>query len=143
MSNNYDIINPIWDNKERTRVKCQIIMTSSDGEETKHIALINDNSPDWDIIIEKYGLEYIDEKTKEVAEKSEQLLKEKQEKDRENHVRQKERSRLEKLFTRKLEIFEIEDIKNSEDKEAKARIRKAKNETEALVYAAILMMKES
>lgn len=139
----YDIINPIWDNKEKTRIKCQIIITNPDGSETKHIASISKGSGDWNLIMKKYGQDYVDEKTVEITEKVKKDQAEKLEKRKENSERSKERMRLESLFTRKLEIFEIEEVKNSTNKEIKAKIRKAKTETEALVYAAKLVSDQS
>jgi hypothetical protein len=139
----YDIINPVWENESKTQIKCQIVMTNSDETVTKHLAIVNQGSNDWDLVVEKYGLDKIDEMTDELNSTIDEKRKEQREKSREDHLRSKERARLEKLFTRKLEIFEIEEVKNSEDKEAKAKIRKSNNETEALVYAAMLVMQES
>ena len=60
-----------------------------------------------------------------------------------NIKRQEERNeakRLEDLFNYKLQTFEIPEIKNSENRKLKAKIRKAKNVIEMNAYATILLM---
>lgn len=48
----------------------------------------------------------------------------------------------EKLFMMKLQLFEMESIKSSKDRETKAKLRKAKNFVDAVKYAALILSPE-
>ena len=46
------------------------------------------------------------------------------------------------LFNAKLEVFEIESIKNSTNRKAKAKIRRSKNQYEMMAFTIMLIQEE-
>jgi len=46
------------------------------------------------------------------------------------------------LFLAKLEVFEMDDIKNTNNRELKRKIRKSKNKTEVLINAIVGIINE-
>ena len=60
-----------------------------------------------------------------------------------NRKLEEQRARkLEKLFEYKLELFEVDEIKNTKNRKLKARLRRAKSIPEANVYAMFIMTEE-
>ena len=55
---------------------------------------------------------------------------------------QEQSKKLEELFNAKLEVFEIDTIKNSTNRKMKARMRKSKNRYELLAYTVMLLKDE-
>lgn len=138
-------VKPIWLNIEKSIIEVEehtkvgkierkqnlTVKKWEDPEETKENILFN-------TITEVYSPEEIDAFTetfnKEEKEKHERLKKEDEQ--------GRELDRLEQLFRTKLDIFNIPAIFESEDREAKSSIRRAKSDVEATALAVMLMMKE-
>lgn len=136
-----EYINPLWENADKQRIMCVIRAHHDDGSTEDAQAIIanpSGDNPDWNAIMEEYGQEYLDKILDDAREKN----KERQKRDLADRKRQEERQKQEKLFARKLEIFEVDEIRQSKDRAAKASIRKAKSETEAILRAAALLNKE-
>ena len=133
--------NPIWQNKDNRHIVCQILQNN--GEYTLCHVVAGPESEggvnvDYDAIIAEYGYEKLDELTannEEAKEKHHLLEKEKSE----QHL---QRHKQEILFNMKLEAFEIDLIKNSQNKELKKLIRKSKTPLEIQAYTTILIQKE-
>lgn len=66
---------------------------------------------------------------KERQERNENLLREEQ----------KKSSDLEKLFSQKLKVFEIPEVKESSDRKLRSLIRRSKNEPELYAYTTLLI----
>jgi hypothetical protein len=133
--------NPIWQNKENRHIVCE--MLQSDGQYLiAHIVAGPESEGgvniDYDAVIAEYGLDDLDARTASHQEQREK-----------NNVREKEqaeaqlmRQKQEVLFNMKLEAFEIDIVKNSENKELKKLIRKSKTPLEIQAYTTILIQKE-
>jgi len=133
--------NPIWQDKNNRHIVCEILQGNGEyavchvvaGPESE-----GGQNADYDALIEIYGLEGLDEKTQKHKE-----WKIRQADRRKEHEEQKhQRGKQEVLFNMKLEAFEIEAIKNSQRKDLKKLIRKAKTPLEVTAYTTILLQRE-
>lgn len=133
---------PFWETAAKDRLTSRLNITHDDGSFTTTVARVSkydDNgkvTSDWEEVLEQNSLETIDKFTEERLERHRQ-------KREANIKRQEERNeakRLEDLFNYKLQTFEIPEIKNSENRKLKSKIRKAKNAIELNAYATILLM---
>ncbi len=133
---------PFWETAAKDRLTARLNITHDDGSFTTTVARVSkfdDNgrvSSDWEEVLQQNDIKDIDKFTEERLERHRQ-------KREANIKRQEERNeakRLEDLFNYKLQTFEIPDIKNSENRKLKAKIRKAKNVIEMNAYATILLM---
>jgi len=134
---NKKILDPYWCNNDKTQVGCQF--EYDDG--TILNVTVSDTAqgnPDWAEIHETFTKEQIDDNTNMMLERK---RKEREERDRIDYENA-EKMKADILFQAKLEAFEIEEIKNSTDRDLKSKLRKSKNLTELQAYAATLIMKE-
>jgi len=126
--------NPIWQDKANRKIVCR--MLQGNGEYAViHIDAAGGVNADYDAIIEMFGEDELDRLTAEhdvERERQEKIRKEKAEADA---MRRKQ----EVLFNMKLEAFEIEEIKNSQNRELKKRLRKSKTPIEVHAYATLLI----
>lgn len=126
--------NPIWQDKANRHIVCR--MLQGNGEyAVVHINAAGGENADYDAVLEAYGEEELDRLTAEhlvEREKQEKIAKEKHEADL---LRKKQ----EVLFNMKLESFEIEEIKQSQNRELKKRLRKSKTPIEVQAYATLLI----
>jgi len=126
--------NPIWQNKANRQLVCR--MLQGNGEYAiVHINAQDGDNPDYDAVLEMYGEEELDRLTAEHHEyrkREDEVRKERAEADA---VRRKQ----EILFNMKLEAFEIEEIKSSDNRELKKRLRKSKTPIEVQTYATLLI----
>jgi len=140
--------NPIWKNGEKSAIVCKIAIIDDDGKETLHngeVSKYGDGeniNPDWNTLMEEFGAEKIDTLTEEFDKAREEELKTEEKVNEEEVTRREKRKEQEKLFAKKLEIFEIPSIKESKNRAAKSKIRKAKSEVEAVVHAAKMMIED-
>lgn len=133
--------NPIWQNKDNRHIVCQILQ--GNGEYTLCHVIAGPESEggvnvDFDAIVAEYGYEELDERTA----KHEEDKKTRLEFEKEQNEQKSQRQKQEVLFNMKLEAFEIDIVKNSEDRELKKLIRKAKSPLEVQAYTTILIQKE-
>ena len=150
-------------NNERTVAKA--IYVNDEGNEVPFVVSAEDGNPQWEKILEKLSLDQLHENTYKYIKQSEEDFKAQVmsiakdrgmliDIDERNTDAQKrlldiifnpdedEKQRKESLFTFKLALFEFEAIKNSDDRETKAEIRKAEDLVGAL-EAAIKIIKQS
>lgn len=140
-------INPIWLNIDKNlieveehtkpngrsdRVSNLVCRKFDDEEETQPNYLFN-------LITSVYTEEEIDECTKKIQK----VHKEEAEEEKKEEEQSAELKRLEKLFKTKLDIFNVKEIFESDNKDAKSKIRRSKSEVEALMYAVVLMIEET
>jgi hypothetical protein len=125
---------PIWQDKANRYIVCRILQ--GNGEYAVcHINAAGGENEDYDAVLEMYGEEEIDRLTAEHDEerkRQDQIRKERAEADL---VRKKQ----EILFNMKLEAFEVDEIKSSDNRELKKRLRKAKTPIEVHAYATLLI----
>jgi hypothetical protein len=135
---NKKIVNPYWGNDEKTQVVCTFeyedgtsltasVMNTNDGE---------DNNPDWDQV-------FVDNKIEDVNTATNVRLEAKDIKEEDIIIQSKaerEKKKNEDIFQAKIDAFQIEEVKLSNDRVIKAKIRKAKTLTEVIAYSTILIM---
>lgn len=125
---------PIWHDKSNNYIVCR--MLQSNGEyAVAHIAAGDVGNVDFDAIMEMYGEEEIDRLTEEHEK---QKIKN-QQVEAERVAAHMARKRQEVLFNMKLEAFEVEEIKNSTNRDLKKRLRKAKSVIEVQAFATLLI----
>lgn len=132
------IVRPIWENGDtKTRILCEIEVTDAAGIKNVMPAAVSEGSPDWDYLIENFS-----EEMDKLWEDHKTRREEGRKKQDEGRKRTEERVKQEQLFARKLEIFEIDKVKQSKNRKVKSLIRKASSEAEALIYGAVLVKEE-
>lgn len=134
-----DILNPRWENREKTHIVAEFLYDNNQ----KLLASISCPDPsqpnqDWIEIFKKFSIEDIDNNSKEFGEN---ILKQKEEKDK-FHQELNDRRKQEILFNTKAELFELDIIRDSTNKSQKAKIRKAKSISEALMNACIIFVED-
>ncbi len=125
---------PIWKDKENRRMVARRL-TGTGEYAVVHIDASGGVNQDYDEILETFGEEKLDELTakhKEEQIRQEQIHRERVEAD---VLRRKQ----ETLFNMKLEAFEIEEIKHSQNRDLKKRLRKAKTPIEIQAFATLLI----
>ena len=133
------IINPRWGNSEKTHIVAGF--RYDDGKEV--LASITNvegsvPNPDWTEIMETFGPDKIDENTQKGYESH---LQRKQSA-AERRAIEIERAQKESLFNAKAEVFDMDIVKNSLNRDLKNKIRRASTITEVNIYAAMLHMLE-
>lgn len=137
--------NPVWLNNDKSTI--EVLEHSKIGKISRKQNLVvekwNDDekeleNPLFNTIMSVYSEEEIDELTKKHNENQKQENKKEAERERE----EEEVTRLQNLFRTKLDIFNIPSINESNDREFKSQIRKAKSNVEATALTVMLMMKE-
>ena len=126
---------PFYTNTERNQISC--IFEFADGSRAQ--AMVNkmngdDVNPDWSEIIESFGVDDIEQRTKEVIELDVARQKE--------GLAGEKRQFEEQLFNLKLEVFEIPEIKASKNTKLKSKIRRAKKPLEVELWAGVLLKSE-
>lgn len=136
--------NPFWENYQKDRITAKLNIEHGDGKVTSSTATISkfdrkgNVNADWEEIIAQNTIEQIDKNTQDRIERHKQR---KEEGNRANKEREQAK-KLEQLFNAKLEVFEIDTIKNSRNRKLKAKIRKAKSLYEMQAFLTILMKEE-
>ena len=137
MIQNREIKYPIWENTEKTRIKCQFHY--EDGSQVEATVMdTEEGNPDWKEIMDLFGVEGVEAShQKYLAERAIHMKK--------REAEDKEKAEIDKasmLFSAKLEAFEVKEVKSSKDRKIKSRIRKASSFVEIQALTAVLIMKE-
>tara|TARA_R110001632_G_scaffold2310_3_gene10164 strand:- start:519 stop:965 length:447 start_codon:yes stop_codon:yes gene_type:complete len=128
--------NPYYSNRETNQITADMLL----GEDYSRVVI---NPPteeglrnaDYDEIIETFGKDTIEARTVELEDihhKNKEFAKEIED-------AKKDRGKQEMLFNAKMEAFEIELIKNSENKELKKLLRKATTLIEIQAFSTIII----
>lgn len=126
---------PYWSRDDRTQVICQFHY--EDGAMLEASVMdTEEGNPDWKEIMETFTIEEIDETTNRMKEEAVAQEEKKRKEDEER----KERMKTDALFAMKLEAFEIPLVRESKNRELKAKIRKSRNAVEVNAYTTILLM---
>ena len=143
----YEILdNAFWEDgiDDRSVLKCIRMYEEGGGKRRKEVCQFSKFLPDKSLcpkykeVVAKVGIEKIDKNTAERREKKEMERKNagiKQE-------QAKKTQQLERLFHMKLQAFEVPEIRDSEDKKLRTKLRRAQNEVEMNAYAALILGKE-
>ena len=136
--------NAFWETDEKQMLNCILEMEDDVGRVTRQVMKLrktddegNDN-PDFIEVVDQLGEELITTNTNErnVRKKREA------EEDKQRQLEHAKARKLEQLFNYKLEAFEIDDIKNSKNRQLKSKLRRAKNRVEVDLYAIMIVMEE-
>lgn len=145
MELNYKYLdNAFWEAEDRSIVKCIKITEKQNGQHQKEILtfrkFLGDKTlcPNYKEVVASVGLEKIDRNT---ADRHARKSNEEKEK-RAIHEQQKRTAELEMLFNMKLQAFEVDEIKNCEDRKLRTRLRRAKNAIELNAIASLIIGKE-
>lgn len=133
------IINPRWGNAQKTHILATF--KYDDGRElAASITNVGDTvNPDWQEIMEKFGVEQLDQNANDALASH---LKRKAERFEQQQL-DRQRAEKEALFNIKADAFDMELVKNSTNRELKNKIRRATSPLEVYVYTTMLHMKES
>jgi hypothetical protein len=129
---------------DQNRITTILTITQDDGKIIKQQLLVNkftdngNSNPDWEEIMTTIGEEKIAENTNK---RNERKVKEREAIEQEKIEREKVVT-LQELFETKIQAFEIEAIKNSKNRELKAKLRKAANKVEVYIYSMMIVMEE-
>ena len=136
--------NAFWETDEKDMLNCILEIEDDVGRVTRQVMKLrkvdeegNDN-PDYVEAVEFLGDELITANTDERNERK----KRENEEDKQRELEHAKARKLEQLFNYKLEAFEIEDIKNSKNRQLKSKLRRAKNRVEVDLYAIMIVMEE-
>ena len=135
---------PIWENYQKDRITCKLVITHENGEVTSSTSTVSKYdkngkiTKDYNDVIAATPVEKINKNTEE----REQRHKENRLNDKRKQAEREAARKLEQLFNAKLEVFEIESIKNSTNRKAKSKIRRSKNQYEMMAYAIMLIQEE-
>ena len=135
---------PFRENYQKDRITCKLVITHDNGEVTSSTSTVGkygkngEITQDYKDVIALTPVEQIDKNTLE----REQRHKDNRIADRRKQAEREAARKLEKLFNAKLEVFEIESIKNSTNRKAKSKIRRSKNQYEMMAYAIMLIQEE-
>lgn len=144
MSNRKWLDNSFWHNEEKEVAEAILLITDSEGREISQVLTVRkfdaegEINPDWTELMEQVGEEKIDQNTEERRIRKAQ---EREVEEQERKANQKARD-LEELFDAKIKILEIEEIKNTQNKTLKSKLRRSKSILEMNVYAQLIMMEE-
>lgn len=132
-----EYLNPYWSNKENRHL---IVTIKFPNGKTQRASVQDKDgtNPDMKEILKVYTEEDIDANTQKGLDARNEKIK----KSAERKESQKARAKQEALFGAKLEMFEIDAVKNSKNTNMKRKIRKAKTIPEAQAYCTILLMGE-
>lgn len=136
--------NAFWENPENKILKAILTITNDVGVKTTQQVTVaekafnGDENPDFKEIMEQVGLEIIDKNTKERADRRDlQMSMEKKRRDDAQKAKD-----LEQLFESKLKAFEIEEVKKSNNRALKTKLRRAKSKIEVNIYTMMIVMEE-
>lgn len=136
--------NAFWETDEKEMLNCILEMEDDVGRVTRQVMKLRktddegNENPDFAEVVETLGESLIDENTTERNARKKREAEEEKQRELEHAKARK----LEQLFNYKLEAFEIEDIKNSKNRQLKSKLRRAKNRVEVDLYAIMIVMEE-
>tara|TARA_R110002072_G_scaffold269348_1_gene428654 strand:+ start:1097 stop:1549 length:453 start_codon:yes stop_codon:yes gene_type:complete len=135
---------PFWENYQKDRITAKLIINHSDGKTSSSTATVSkytrdgNLTEDYELIIAQNGIEKIDRNTKEREDRHRQ----RHEAEKRQQSESDQARKLEYLFNAKLEVFEIDAIKNSTNRKLKSKIRKSKNIYEMQAFLGLLVQEE-
>ena len=132
-----------WENYQQDRIT-GILIIEDGNKKTKQQLTVSkfspdgSDNPDFKEAIDQLTIATLDKNTNERIERKQREAKAKA-------IREQQRNKqkqLAKLFDAKLHAFEIDEIKNSKNRELKSRLRKSKNVIEMQIFAQMIIKEE-
>lgn len=136
--------NAFWEVPDKSVLKCIRITTLEGGKTKKDILAVQkflrDGSinPQYQEVVNAVGMDVIDKYTQQRHEEKQKKKHEEEVK----HEQKKQAAQLESLFSTKLRAFEIAEVKNSNNKALRTRIRRAQNELEVNALVSLIIGEE-
>jgi len=130
-------IEPKWLIPEEKK-QIEVNSVDDNGNKVKIIIPRDERNSDYKSLISQYTIQQIDKNTDE----SLRIFREMQSRKNQRDVENKARIDGEELFMAKLEAFEMDEVKNTTNKEFKRSIRKSKNKMEVLVNTIVGIINE-
>lgn len=130
-------IEPKWLIPEEKK-QIEVNSVDDNGNRVKIIIPRDERNSDYKSLISQYTIQQIDKNTDE----SLRIFREMQSRKNQRDVENKARIDGEELFMAKLEAFEMDEVKNTTNKEFKRSIRKSKNKMEVLVNTIVGIINE-
>lgn len=136
--------NAFWETDEKEMLNCILEMEDDVGRVTRQVMKLRkfdeegNENPDFIEVVETLTEELITENTNERNVRKRREAEEEKQRELEHAKARK----LEQLFNYKLEAFEVEDIKNSKNRQLKSKLRRAKNRVEVDLYSIMILMEE-
>lgn len=136
--------NAFWETDEKEMLNCILEMEDDVGRVTRQVMKLRkfddegNENPDFIEVVEALGEESIDTNTTERNARKRREAEEEKQRELEHAKARK----LEQLFNYKLEAFEVEEIKNSKNRQLKSKLRRAKNRVEVDLYSIMILMEE-
>lgn len=136
--------NAFWHSEEHEEAEAILVITDDEGREITQVLTLRkfdtqgNVNPDFEELLEQVGEEQI---TANTAERAERKAKEK-EYETQRAKAQKQARDLEVLFDAKINILEVPQIKSTENKKLKTKLRRSKNLVELHMYAQLILMEE-
>lgn len=134
-----------WENSEKTKLKCIRLTSLPNNKEKKDVLSLDKTlpngspNPTFKEAVDEITVRAIDKYTQERQDKNKNTKTDSEAKSEVKKNHQQKKNELESLFTQKLQAFEIEEIKNCEDKKLRARLRRSKTTTELSAVAALII----
>tara|TARA_B100001093_G_scaffold183921_1_gene176557 strand:- start:4118 stop:4531 length:414 start_codon:yes stop_codon:yes gene_type:complete len=130
-------IEPKWLIPEEKK-QIEVNSVDDNGNKVKIIIPRDERNSDYKSLISQYTIQQIDKNTDE----SLRIFREMQSRKNQRDVENRARIDGEELFMAKLEAFEMDEVKNTTNKEFKRSIRKSKNKMEVLVNTIVGIINE-
>tara|TARA_R110000868_G_scaffold132207_1_gene342848 strand:+ start:417 stop:893 length:477 start_codon:yes stop_codon:yes gene_type:complete len=133
-----------WESFTKDKITTILTMIDDDGVVLKQNLTVNKYGPEGDIntdfeeIVATLGEEKITDNT---SDRQERKIKEREENEQ-KRLEQEKSKELQRLFEAKIQSFEIESIKNSQNRELKSKLRKAQNIIEVNIYSMMIVMEQ-
>lgn len=141
-----EILNPRWDNDNKTVIITTFRYTKSDGTVTEVKASVTNAeqpdgspNPDWVEIMDTFGVEKIDQITQERLDHIAELDARRSE----DVKRAKLRRKQEQMFDHKLFTFEKHEIQSIQDVDSKRKIRQASDIYELQIAISNALIKDA
>lgn len=144
MSSRKWLDNAFWETSEKMMVNCILELEDDVGRVTRQVMKISKKdihgnlNPDFEEVVSSVTEEVINQNTEERRKRKEAEQEEKERRDYEHAKARK----LEELFNYKLEIFEVDQIKNSKNRKLKSKLRRSSSKIEVDFFA-MQILKES
>ena len=123
-----------WDTPKKNVLNC-ISEQEEGNKKIRQVHKLTESDPLFKQCVDALGVEHIDENTKRRVN----LKFEKQKKRQELEESKIKAKKLEQLFNYKLKTFEVEEIKLSQNRELKSKLRRAKSIPEVNLWAIKIM----
>ena len=135
-----NIIDPCWGSPKKDKVICIVEFVNDDGSVKRtDTTIIQDPTKevneDWDRIFSVFTEEQIDNNTQRVQQAQEELIKKK----RAERNKSQEQLFEEELVKYKTAVFDIQEIKESNNSDLKHKMAESSNIAELLAYTATVI----